>query len=332
MRSTPVRSMVCWTLLSLLAPSIRADEFPTDLVDFVPYAQNPVFTAAEPGQWDAKIRERGWILRDDDGYHLWYTGYDGTKSGLRMLGYATSKDGIDWRRHPDNPIVRDHWVEDMMVLKREGVYYMVAEGKGDIAQLLTSTDKVHWRRQGSLDVRKTDGQPIDPGPYGTPTLYFEENSLPGGPWFLFYERGDKGIWLAASPDRTVWTNVSDNPVLALGPDPYDRFAVALNQIVKRDGRYYAYYHAADTPEWKRWSTNVATSTDLLHWTKYPNNPLLEDNKSSGILVHDGEGFRMYTMHNTVQLHLPRNRLVDCCPAPSGPPRRGLLRRIFRKAR
>ena len=56
-----------------------------------------------------------------------------------------------------------------------------------------------------------------------------------------------------------------------------------------------------------WSTNVATSTDLIHWKKYPNNPLLpiEANKSSGILVHDGRQFRLYTMHDTVHLHFPK---------------------------
>ena len=29
----------------------------------------------------------------------------------------------------------------------------------------------------------------------------------------------------------------------MGPEPYDRAAVAVNQIVKRDGFYYAFYHA-----------------------------------------------------------------------------------------
>src|SRR4051812_7517905 len=93
-----------------LRPGDHESEFPSELVNFVPFRGNPVFTAAK-GQWDARIRERGWILREDGLYRLWYTGYDGTADGLRMLGYATSIDGIHWTRHPRNPLLKDVWVE-----------------------------------------------------------------------------------------------------------------------------------------------------------------------------------------------------------------------------
>jgi hypothetical protein len=283
---------------------VGADEtFPDEMVHFTPYDRNPVFTAADStGAWDAKIRERGWILREGGLYHLWYTGYDGSRSGLRMLGYATSTDGLRWERHPDNPIHRDHWVEDMMVVKVDGAYYMAAEGKDDVAHLLTSTDKVRWNRVGPLDVRRTNGEPIEKGPYGTPTLWREN-----GTWRLFYERADHGVWLAISKDMKVWTNVRNAPVLPRGPESYDRFAVAFNQVVLHKGRYYGYYHASDTPNWQQWSTNVAVSTDLEHWYKYPGNPVLKDNKSSGILVHDGKAYRLYTMHDRVQVHFRPSR-------------------------
>ena len=69
---------------------------------------------------------------------------------------------------------------------------------------------------------KTDGTPIGPGPYGTPTAWFEN-----GTWYLFYQCGDQGGWLATSRDLKTWTNVKDDPVLARGPDSYDATAVAL---------------------------------------------------------------------------------------------------------
>ena len=287
----------------LSAAAVAADDlFPPELVRFVPYEQNPVFTAGGKDHWDVRIRERGWILPEGKRYHMWFTGYDGTGAGLKMLGYATSDDGLKWTRHPSNPIYRKHWVEDMMVVGHDGTYYMFAEGRNDIAQLLTSTDRTNWQRQGSLDVRKADGRPIEPGPYGTPTAWFEN-----GTWHLFYERRDLGIWLATSKDMKVWTNVRDEPVLKPGPDRYDRKLIALNQIVQHKGRYYAYYHGtAAEHRPSLWSTNVATSTDLIRWKKYPGNPLLpiEANKSSGILVHDGKQFRLYTMHDEVHVHFP----------------------------
>jgi beta-1,2-mannobiose phosphorylase / 1,2-beta-oligomannan phosphorylase len=297
---------VAATLLAIgwgVGTSSADDKFPPELVSFVPYERNPIFTAQGEGHWDVKIRERGWILREGDLYRMWYTGYDGTREGLKMLGYATSRDGLQWTPHPQNPIYKDHWVEDMMVVKQGDTYYMFAEGRDDQAHLLTSPDGIHWHRRGRLDIRHTDGTPIQPGPYGTPTAFFEE-----GTWYLFYERRDLGIWLATSKDMKVWTHAQDDPVLSPGPDEYDRDLIALNQIVKYDGRYYAGYHgSAKGRSPSLWSTNVAVSTDLVNWKKFPGNPLfpLEANKSSGVWVHDGKQFRLYTMHDEVHVHFPR---------------------------
>lgn len=284
--------------------NVQVDEakFPPELVRFVPYGKNPVFTAAK-GQWDGRIRERGWILREGGAYKLWYTGYDGSRDGLRLLGHATSPDGIRWTRHPRNPLIRDLWVEDMMVVKHDGKYYLFAEGYQDRAHLLISDNGLDWTRQGQLDVRLKNNRPLSDGPYGTPTAYLEKDR-----WYLFYERKDLGIWLATSTDLKVWKNVQDEPVMSPGPGAYDKDLIALNQVIKHKGRYYAYYHgcARTGPQANLWSTSVATSTDLLHWEKYPGNPLLPiaENKSSGILVHDGQQYRLYTMHPEVNLHLP----------------------------
>lgn len=286
---------------SLAEPAAAEIVFPPELVKFTPGAQNPVFTGAGPGHWDAKIRERGWIMREGGAYHLWYTGYDGTREGIRQLGYATSSDGLHWNRHPDNPLCPGQWVEDMMVVQDGETYYMFAEGLHDQAQLLTSTDRVHWERRGALDIRYTDGKPLTPGPFGTPTAWLED-----GVWHLFYERMDAGVWLAKSRDLKTWTNVQDEPVLVPGPGEYDQRMIALNQIVKHQGLYYAYYHGSGSPQAPRaWTTDVAASRDLLHWTKYSGNPLAPGDTSSGILVNDGRAWRLYTMHGQVDVYYPR---------------------------
>jgi hypothetical protein len=277
--------------------------FPPEIVNFQPIEANPIFQGRGTGHWDQHIRERGWILRDEKIWHMWFTGFEGGggNNGPNLkLGYATSPDGLQWERHPGNPVYDETWVEDMMVVKHNGTYYMFAEGKHDIAQLLTSTDGIHWTRIGPMDIRLTSGQPISDGPRGTPAAWYENDI-----WYLFYERRDLGIWLATSTDTKVWTNVSDEPVIQLGPGKYDRRQVALNQIVKHNGIYYAYYHGSGESS-RLWSTNVAASKDLVHWSKYDGNPLLpiKDNKSSGILVHDGKQFRLYTMHNKVHVHFP----------------------------
>ena len=290
-------------LLLSKSPARAGGEFPSELVRFQPYSQNPVFRGLGGQAWDAKIRERGWILRDGDDWRLWYTGYDTSEKPQMMMGYASSKNGLAWTRHPGNPLYREHWVEDMMIVKQGDTYYMFAEGLDDQAQLLTSRDGLKWKREGRLDVRYVNGEPLTPGPFGTPTAWFEN-----GVWNLFYERSDLGVWLARSTDLKVWTNVQDEPVLALGPGNYDKLMIALNQIIRHDGRYYAYYHGSGTPQKPRlWTTNVAVSTDLVHWKKFAGNPLLpeQENKSSGIVVHDGQQFRLYTMHPEVNVHFQK---------------------------
>ena len=95
-----------------------------------------------------------------------------------------------------------------MVVRHEGTFYMFAEGRGDQAQLLSSKDGIQWKRLGTLDVRKTNGKPIEPGPYGTPTAWVED-----GKWYLFYERRDLGIWLAESRDMRVFVPASCRSIM-----------------------------------------------------------------------------------------------------------------------
>jgi hypothetical protein len=294
-------------------PALRiATEFPSELVDWVPGPKNPVFKAGGSGCWDLRIRERGWILREKDSYHLWYTGYDGTREGTKQLGYAVSDDGLHWKPSPKNPLCRGHWVEDVMVVKQGETYYMFAEGAANgHAELLTSKNRVDWNWEGPLQIRTADGKRHAEPPCGTPTAWLEN-----GVWYLFYERQDLGVWLATAkdPDSRVWINVSDDPVLVPGPADYDKQLIALDQIIKRDGAYFAFYHGSGDKTPRTWNTNVARSTDLVHWQKYPRNPIVEDNKSSGIVVSDGRGFRLYTMHDEVDVFYSRNSKLNLANA------------------
>src|ERR1700733_15623433 len=86
------------------------NEFPPELTRFEPAPQNPVFTAEGPGHWDVKMRERGWILREGDAWHLFYSGYDGTRAGIKRLGHAPSPDGLHWTRDTRIPLYGEHWV------------------------------------------------------------------------------------------------------------------------------------------------------------------------------------------------------------------------------
>ena len=279
-------------------------EFPPELVQFGPASEKALLAGMGDHAWDRMMRERGWIMREDGLWHLWYTGYNDDINKARFLGYATSPDGLNWTRWPGNPLTTDGWVEDMCIIKRGDTYYMFSEGRDDIAHWLTSKDRLHWQEQGDLHIRQTNGRAISAGPRGTPSAWFEKDT-----WWLLYERGDRAVFAATSKDLKTWTNVTDEPVIKCGPEAYDRHAVAVDQIIKHKGRFYAYYHASALPKWGAWSTCLAMSEDLVHWKKYPGNPVLPANPAmpnagSGTVVQDGSSFRLYTTHPDVRVHLP----------------------------
>jgi len=289
-------------------PASKSDanqEFPKEMVEFTPYKNNPLFSGTNSSTWDQHIRERGYILLEDGIYKMWYTGYVGGDNDPKSLGYATSNDGINWLRYPKNPIFSQRWTEDMFVMKFEDKYYMYAEGKNDVAHALISADGLSWKDLGDLVILTVKGDTI-PGPYGTPSVVIEN-----GKWYLFYERNDLAIWIATSIDKVTWKNIQDEPVLGKGPGSYDSGAVASNQVVKFKGKYFMYYHGSTDSTWNVpgassiWTSNVAMSTDLIHWIKYPKNPIVEGDHSSPILVPDGKKFRLYTMHNEVWMYNPK---------------------------
>ncbi|HEY3394880.1 MAG TPA: hypothetical protein VGK58_19405, partial [Lacipirellulaceae bacterium] len=51
-----------------------------------------------------------------------------------------------------------------------------------------------------------------------------------------------------------------------------------------------------------------------HWQKYSGNPIVEDNKSSGIIVLDGQAYRLYTMHEQVDVFYSRTAKLSLATA------------------
>jgi hypothetical protein len=286
-------------------------EFPTELSQRLqqrrPLSDVPVFVGA-PDCWDAAIRERGWVLCDQGQYKLWYTGYDGQRSSIKRLGLATSPDGLQWERFGSKPLISDQWIEDLMIVRHRGWYWMFAEGRDDIAQGHCSLDGVQWQHLGPLDIRQTNGEPISAGPRGTPTVFIHNDD-----WYLFYERRDAGIWLAkarpsAAPEHSepalpVWQNVQDEPIIGLNDRDYDRTMIAMNQVVPLSAGYLAMFHSSsDTEAPRRWVCSAAYSPDLVRWVKLTH-PLTtaEQNQSSGQLVEGPGGWRFYTTHGQVNV-------------------------------
>jgi len=55
------------------------------------------------GSFDRRVVAHPEVVFDGNLYHMWYAGDD--QDGHRRIGYATSADGIEWAKYPDNPVL-----------------------------------------------------------------------------------------------------------------------------------------------------------------------------------------------------------------------------------
>jgi len=100
-----------------------------------------------------------------------------------------------------------------------------------------------------------------------------------GIWHVYYQHnpgrpvwGDMHWGHAVSTDLRTWTHLP----IALAPDhPYDRDGVWTGCVIEHEGTFYAFYTAIPTLEPFVQVQCLATSQDLIHWTKHPGNPLIE---------------------------------------------------------
>jgi serine/threonine protein kinase len=72
--------------------------------EMVRHGDNPVLSKGNDDEWDKNGVIIGSILYEEGEYRMWYTGKSGDES---KIGYATSKDGINWNRYQGNPVFND---------------------------------------------------------------------------------------------------------------------------------------------------------------------------------------------------------------------------------
>ena len=72
------------------------------------FADNdPVLRVGESGQWDEMRAIDPMVLPTDSGYEMWYVGLKAPINAdtRAWIGYATSTDGVNWKKWPANPII-----------------------------------------------------------------------------------------------------------------------------------------------------------------------------------------------------------------------------------
>lgn len=201
------------------------------------------------------------VVKKNGKYVMLYRAQD--HKGTSSLGYATSDDGIHFKRRAEPvmsaeaPYEKGGGVEDPRLQKVGDVYYLTYTGYNNVdgvaadkkdAQLClaTSADLIHWKRQGI----------IIPGYKGKWNVKWTKSGaiLPekvNGKYWMYYLADAKGkdsqMGLAYSEDLLHWTEALDHPVLSSRPGSFDSQVVEPGPppVITPQGIFLIYNGADD---------------------------------------------------------------------------------------
>ena len=72
--------------------------------DLKTWEHHPRVLEAVPGSWEGMVVSAPSIIKHNETYYMFYTGFDDRVPGKQTVGLATSKDLFTWERHPGNPV------------------------------------------------------------------------------------------------------------------------------------------------------------------------------------------------------------------------------------
>ncbi len=192
----------------------------SDGVSWSRYGGNPILPL-NPTGWDETIGNP-YVIKEESLYRMWFAG--NSVLGTIQIGYATSPDGIQWTKHPTNPVLRPYAgacdqgsISSPVVLREDSGYTLwYSAQEGDFIYRMgraTSPDGVNWSKDPS-------------NPILSPELPWEESRVhpvsvvrTTEVYELFYTAGFNTyhVGRAVSSDGVTWTRTPTYPVLSPGP-------------------------------------------------------------------------------------------------------------------
>jgi predicted GH43/DUF377 family glycosyl hydrolase len=180
------------------------------------------------------------VVRDTQGYKMWYVGIDSI--GKRRLFLAISNDGVIWAKHSNSPLPMGYEVHMPFVMHDEGIYKMWSnyQNPSDPTYRVefvfsTSSDGVNWTPVISVFM------PPNPGEFDYKTMFrpcvIKNNGIYemwyGGNNFLMETYDHKAIGHAISQDGIYWIRDERNPILVPGNSyNFDSRYVAYPSVIK----------------------------------------------------------------------------------------------------
>jgi predicted GH43/DUF377 family glycosyl hydrolase len=246
------------------------------------YDGNPILDVGDPGSFDATALGYPVVILKDSKYHMWYNGHAFASWEQVKVGYATSVDGVNWKKYDGKPInlnpgAPGSWDDNLAVTGPvicEGdtfkMWYVGKDGTTYRAGYATSTDGINWNKHPDpvLNIGET-------GTWDDVHVYPRSVIFDGEIYKMWYG-GDDGnkrrIGYATSSDGIEWVKLEGkNPVLIEGnSNDFDQNGVQ-DPVVINDGiKYHIWYNG------RNYDGGYAWSHDGIIWNKHEQkNPVIE---------------------------------------------------------
>jgi predicted GH43/DUF377 family glycosyl hydrolase len=213
---------------------------------------NPVLDIGPAGSWDENSVHAPCVMVIDNTFNMWYTGHRGNNFSFDFqIGHATSPDGINWTKDPNNPVLTREsqkawdrsWVNAGSVLYDGSEYHMWYTGcdtlKGINIGHATSLNGLTWIKDPENPVLITEIS------WDCPRVDFPSVIFDGTTYHMWYSGGWFFQWkigYATSSDGTNWVKYSSNPILKPGKSgTWDSWSVATLSVIDMDGKYKIWY-------------------------------------------------------------------------------------------
>ena len=200
------------------------------------------------GCWD-EIVNRACVVKCDEIWHMWFTGQHG---GQSCIGYASSIDGVHYKKNENPVMVPQEPYEGESIMNPSvlwdssdqcfKMWYAAGEQyEPDIICYATSKDGIEWFKSNSNPVLTKGIDCYDKAKVGGPDV-----RKCGESYIMFYigyqNIDNARICIANSDDGISWTRDEANPILSPTKGGWDSDAVYKPCVIESEDKLYLYYN------------------------------------------------------------------------------------------
>jgi len=180
-----------------------------DGINWVDDPNNPVLS---PGDEGNRVRQCSIVIVDG----VWHMYYQIEPSWT--IGHATSDDGVNWTKDPNNPIIDPAYtVAQPSVIYKDGTFYLFIVYHGDESNPSGSPGRIElWKSTDGSNFTKDSDVLVGESGWENYLLAHPQVYEYNGKYLMYYcgrKSNNMYIGLAESTDLVNWTKCSINPII-----------------------------------------------------------------------------------------------------------------------